>query len=189
MNRGFGLVELLIAITLAGVIGTVLVTLLVQNQGLFIRQSTKVSQGINLNDTQAEISNSIKVSSGIVSTNPIGTPQFTTGSDIIVLSLPAIDSQGQKIEQVFDYIIILQDSSTSTVKKKLFASASSSRPAEDKVLARGVQLLQFVYKDQIGNIVSATSASKVNFTITLLDTSGYGQQQTALSGEVTLRNN
>lgn len=189
MKKGFGLIEVLIGIALAGIVGTLLVSLLVQNQGLYIRQSSKVSQGINLNDAKAEINDSIKVSSGIVTNNPIGSPQLTTGSDAIVLSLPSINSQGQKIEQTFDYIVIYQDSAAAVVRKKLFVVPQSSRQTEDKVLAKGVSALEFVYKDSIGNIVSATSASKVNFTITLLDTSGYGQQQLSQSGEVNLRNN
>lgn len=189
-SNGFSLIEILIASALAGIVGTLLISILVQNQGLFLQQDAKVSQGIGLNNAVATVNESIKMSAGVVLSNPIGSPQYTTDTDTLVLSLSSIDSNGNIIDDTFDYLIIYLDGpGNSVLKKKVIVSPTSARNGEEKVLVNQISQLTFSYLDQNGSPISPISSSKINFVINLAQKAGYKNEQSSASGEINLRNN
>lgn len=189
-KNGFSLVEVLIAVTVSGLAGILIVALLVQNNGLFFQQSAKVSQGLRINDAASQVSELIKSSSSVSSTNLIGSPEYSTGSDTLVLALPAFDSSGNLLTNVYDYGIITRDSQNlNLLRKIIFTDSASARKSENRVLATKLVRLTFVYFDDSGNVVSSTSATRINFTINLDEKAGYKTQQSSASGQINLRNN
>lgn len=189
-SKGIGLLEILIAITIAGFGGIYLVRSFVQSQGFFLTEQAKINQGLNINDASTQINESIRSASAIAATNLVGTPTYSSDTDTLVLELPSIDVSGNVINQTFDYIIVtLEGSNPQRLRKKLFPAAASARKAEDRVLATNVSLLNISYKDQNGLSVSPSAASKVNYIINLSEKAGYGDKSSSASSELNLRNN
>lgn len=187
---GFGLLEVLVAITISAAAGVLLIKAFVENQGLYFDQSSKITQGFSINSAYTEISESIKKSSAVAPANLIGSPQFTTDSDTLVLELPSIDGSGNVISQTFDYIVITREGQNlSFLKKKLFPNPLSQRNSEDKLLAMNVASFTLDYKDQSGSQVSPSNAHRVSFSFELSQKAGYANQQSGAAGEINLRNN
>ena len=187
---GFSLVELVIVIILAGIAGTILVSIFVQNNGVFYTQTAKVNQGLSLNNTSTEIQEVLRAANGIASNNPIGSPQYSTNSTTLVLTLASIDSLGNVIEGKYDYIIITRDAQKAYILKKIvFPDPSSSRKGENLVLATKLSQIEFKYLDNSGNPVSPLSASKVNYIINLSEKASYGTENASASSVINLRNN
>ncbi len=187
--KGFTLIEVLVAAATASVAGVLLITVLVQNNGLVYDQSAKVSQSLNLNDTTSQINDLVKNASAIVTTNLIGSPTYTTNAATLVLSLPSLDASGNIISDTFDYAVITKDSDPQILKKIIFKAPASTRKVENKVLASKLDAVSFLYLDDNGNTVSPTAATKINYTINLKQRIGVGNEQSSTSGQINLRNN
>lgn len=189
-NRGFSLLEVLIGVTVSGLAGILIMALLVGNNGLFFQQSAKVSQGLTVNDAASQVNELIKSSSFVASTNLIGSPLYSTSSDTLVLALPAFDSSGNLLNNVYDYGIVTRDSQNLNILRKIiFTNSQSVRKSENRVLATKLAKVTFIYFDDSGNVVSPTAASRVNFIINLDEKAGYSNQQSSASGQINLRNN
>ena len=92
MKNGFTLVEVIIAMTITVVVGSLLLSLLVNNTGLFYQQSSRLNQGLGLNDSIAKIRGGMKEADAVASGYPISSPTYTSSATALVLRLPAIDS-------------------------------------------------------------------------------------------------
>ncbi len=186
--KGFSLIEILVVLSIASIAGTLLVSSLIQNNNLFLKQSTKISQGVNLNDTTSQISDSIKNASSIAATCPC--PQvYTTNDQTIVAAIPSVNATGDILSNTFDYLVITRDSqNTAILRKIIYPNALSSRKSENQVLATTLSLVQFRYYDNNGNSVSPTAAGKINFTINVKPTNGLSSEQSSSSGQINLRN-
>ncbi len=188
--HGFSLVEVLLVVTVSSIAGVLLLTIFTQNNGLFIQQSARVAQGLNLNDSVTEISDSIKYAASIVPISQ-GNPQYTTGLETIVLALPSLDAQGNIIDQTFDHLIITKDLQNPKILRKLLQKdASSSRLYINKVMTTRLSKINFYYLDQEGKSVSPSGASKINFVINLKEVTGLNRNEdSSSSSQVNLRNN
>lgn len=189
--KGFTLPEILIAITISALAGVLLISFLVQNNGLFMNENAKVSQGLSLNDASSQITNAVKSASSIATQYPQSSPQFFTGAETLILALPSIDSQSQIIENVYDYYVVTKDPQNPNILRKyLFPSAGQSqRSSENQVLATNLSSLKFLYLDESGSTVSPSQAAKVNFSINLTTSTGINSNSASASGEVNLKNN
>lgn len=187
--KGFTLIEVLVAAATAAVAGILLITVLVQNNGLVYDQSAKVSQTLSLNDAASNINDLIKNASAIVATNLVGSPTYTTSNTTLVLALPSLDSSGNIISDTFDYAVIARDPSSQVLRKIIFKAPSSIRRVENIVLANKLDSVTFSFLDDNGNSVSPTAASKINYTINLKQKIGVGSEQSSASGQINLRNN
>lgn len=189
--KGFTLVEILIGITVSGIIGSIMVGFLSQNTQFFSTQSSKVNQGLELNTTSAEIEEIIKSASGVVSQYPLtGQPQYTTGLNVLIISLPAINAQGTVIANANDYIVIHQDTPNSKIlRKNLYKDISSSRNNENTVLSTKLSKIEFRYLDAAGQPISPVQASKIGFIINVAENIATNTQTSSASGQVNLRNN
>lgn len=189
-NPGFTLIELLIIITVSVIAGSLLVATLVTSNSLFINQSSKVSQGLSLNDSVSEISELIKLSSSIVPSYPVSSPQYFTNDHTLVLAIPSIDTSGQVIVDTYDYTVIAKDTNKPNILRlNLFPDPTSSRKSQNKVLATNLSEITFIYLDNNNNPISIAQAVKVNFTINLTENNGLSSQTGSASGLINLKNN
>lgn len=190
--KGLSLAEVLVVVSISAIVGVLLVSFVVQNNNLFISQTAKVSQGLSANQASSQISEAIKQASAVaaVCLPPSCSTEYISSLSVLVLTLPAINAAGDVIENIVDYLVISADSSNSRVLRKLvFPNSLSSRKAANQVLATKLLQLKFIYLDSSGNQVSPTSASRVNFTVNLLEKAGFSSEQSSASGQVNLRNN
>lgn len=188
--KGFTLVEILIVITITGVIGFLLTQLLIQNNSVYFAEDAKVSQGLSLNTISNKLQTDIKQASGIASGYPVSLPTYLSSLDTLVLQLPAIDSSGNPIDNVFDYVVYAKDPVRGYILKRMvYKDDISTRIEANQVLTTSLSLINFYYYDQNNEVVSPTFASKINFVINVSSKTGLSQQQSSSSGQVNLRNN
>lgn len=187
-ERGFTILEVLLASAVALIIGTFLAVILVSNSGFFYKQKAIVSEGLGLNDTLAEIDNNIKQAVAVAASYPSVSPIFTTGPETLILKLPALTTQGI-LEDTYDFVVIAKDlSHPEILRRQIFPDPESHRLASNTVLTTLVKSIQFRFLDKTETVVSPTSASSVEATLTLISKTGsVGSERSAVS-QTTLRN-
>lgn len=177
--KGLSLMEVLIAMGIAIVVGGLLLIIIVNSAGLFYKQSSKVEQGRNINDALTQIRQNIKQSSSI---DPTSTPEQ------LVLKISSIDSSGDIIADTFDNFVFSKDQRN--LRFKTFPNALSSRKAQDQIFSTSVDSLNFQYLDLANppNEVAPVSAVKVRITLTLKQKSGADYETNTATTEASLRN-
>lgn len=170
--------------------GALLLIIIFNSAGLFYKESSKVGQGLGVNDSLSAIRSGIKESSAIVLSYPVGSsPTYTTGSTQLILSVSSIDSNNNLISGVFDYYVFFLDGDK--LKFKSFPNVdSSSRKEANQILSLNVDSLLFQYfNSQIPpQEVSPSLASKIRITLKLKQKSGAGYEQSIATSEANLRN-
>lgn len=186
---GFTLAEVLIVITGAAIIGTILITIMVQSSNIFTNQNTQVTQNLALNNINTELSQTIRFASQIASNFAQGSDNYSSGTNQIVIKTPSIDNQKNIIDNKTDTIIYLTDpNDQKLLKKMVFPDPASSRPAENSILNSHLENLQFRYLNDSNVETNPVSATKVEFEITLGEKSAFTNKTNSLSGKVNLKN-
>lgn len=188
-SRAFTLLEVLILATVGALAGGLLVAILVNNSGVIYQQSSRVTQGLNINDALIKIRSLVKESAAVVSEYPEGSsqPTFQTSQNVLVVKLNVLDGSGKIIPNVFDYAVFFKEEDR--LRFKMFADPQSGRGSEDAVLASKVTGIIFDYLDANSQIVSPpTMAEKVRATITLQEKAGYSSESNVATSEASLRN-
>lgn len=168
-QAGLTLLEVIIGVAVVALVGGLLILMMVQSAGLFSRESSKISEGVGLNDSLSKMESSIRKSSGVVSTSsPLQ----------LVLKFPAIDGSGNIIANTFDTEIFVLEADK--LKIKLIPDPQSARSLLDTILAKNIDSLNFKYLDDLNQEVLPSLAKKVIATIST-------KEQVA-STEANLRN-
>lgn len=184
--RGLTLVEVLIAMGIATIVGGLLLVIMVNSAGLFYKQSSKVEQGLGINDALAKVRQTIKETSSIAASYTDGSTTYTSGEQQIVLKIPSIDGSGNVISNTFDYFVFFLDQTK--LRFKIFKDATSTRGVANQIFSTNVDSLKFQYLDLTGAEVTPISAVKVRITLTLKQKAGAGYEQNTATSEANLRN-
>ncbi len=189
-EKAFTLLEVLIVVLVSSIVGVLLIQSLIQNNGVFYQQSARISEGLNLNDATAQITQDIKSAASIAANYPATTPyQYSSSSNTLLLKIPSVDVSGNVIDQTYDYIVIASDlAKPNYLRRQIFVTSPSSRGTVNKVIINNFSKIIFYYYDVNGNITSPTQAVKINFVLNNVSQLGTNQQTSSSSGEVTLRN-
>lgn len=185
-KKGFTLAELVISTAIAVLVGGLLVSIFISNTGVFYKESSRVSQGLGVNDSLSSIRLSIKQAQAVASGYPVGSPTYTSSSSQLVLQIAAIDSSGNILTGVYDYIVYTV--SGDKLYMKVFPDPASARKSEDKILSSNVNSILFSYLDSAGNNAASVSAVKVKVTITLNQQLGLESEVNVATTEANLRN-
>lgn len=179
--RGLTLIEVLVAMGIAGVVGTLLLMIVVQSSGIFTDQSSKVQRGLDINDALSQARLSIKDAGGVANSYTDGIDTYTTGEDLLVLKVTSIDAAGDIIEETFDYFVFFKDQDF--LRFKTFPDPSSGRKQKDSILATQVSDLHFQYFNSASPPaeVSPQSAAKIRISLKL-------NQTNFATSEANLRN-
>ncbi len=188
MKHGLTLVEVLIAMAIATIVGLLLFVIIVNSAGLFYTQSSKLSQGVGINDALQKVKEAIRSSSSVAPSYQDGPATYTSSSTQLILKIPSIDTSGNVIGETFDYYVFFQDQNFFTFKS--FPASQSSRKASDQILSSNVDSLTFRYFDSQTppQEVTAVSAAKVRLTIILKQKAGMSYEQSIATAEASLRN-
>ncbi len=169
--KGLTLVEVLVAMGIATIVGMLLVVIIVNSAGLFTDQSSKISVGVNTNDSFSQIRSSVKQASAV---------SDQSNALQLDLKVSSLDSGGGMIENTYDDFIFVVN------QKKLhfqtIPNLLSSRINADRILANDVDNIHFQYFNS-GNPpveVSPANASKVMITL--------GMKNNIATAEASLRN-
>lgn len=188
MKKGFTLLELVITMGLVSVVGLLLVVIIVNSTGVFYKESSKLSEGLNINDTLSSIRSIIKQSNGVVATYTDGSITYSSGTTQLILKLSSIDSSNNLIPNTYDYFVYFLDQKK--LRLKSFPDPASVRKKQDQIFSTIADLVLFQYFN-LSNPpleVSPSTASKVKITITLRQKSGANYETKTATSEATLRN-
>lgn len=188
-QTGITLVEALITLAIATVVGALLLIIMVNTGGIFYKQSSKLEQGLNINDALSQIRQSVKLGSSVAPSYPQTPPAtYTSGSQQLVLKIPSITSLGDIILDTFDYFVFLKDQNI--LRFKTFPNSLSSRKSQDQIFSTRVDDLLFEYFDSSTppQSVTPTSAQKIRVTLKLKQKAGADIEQNIATSEANLRN-
>lgn len=164
-EKGTTLVEILIVTVVVVAVGTMLMGIWINNNGVFNKQDALVGEGVSLNDTLRQIDDTIREAAGVVESYELESKTYTTGDNVLVVKLPALSPSGV-ISNVYDYLVVSLDSSPATVLRlQLIPDVQSTRQAKNQVLSTIVKSIGFEYLDDTGSPVDPISATKVKVTL------------------------
>ncbi len=155
-GRGLTLVEVLVAMGIAAVAGVLLLVIIVNSASLFKEQSSKVEEGLNMNDALSVVRSSIKQASSVAD---------TSSASQLVLKVSSVDTSGNIIDNTFDYFVLYLDQGA--IHLKIFPDAISSRKTADRILSTNVDSLKFQYLNSANPSVEVTPASAAKVRVTL----------------------
>lgn len=189
LSVGFTLVELILAIGISSVVGVLLLVIIVNSTGLFYNQSSKLSEGLNINDALSKIKSSVRLANSVASSYTNEQSTFTSGETQLVFKVSSIDSANNIIPDVYDYYVFYLNQKQ--LRLKVFPDTSSFRKAQDQIFSTNVDSLKFQYFDSASppGEVAPNIASKIRVTLTLKQNSGLGSIINTATAEANLRNN
>ena len=187
-ESGFTIVEVLISMLIASIVGGLLVVIMVNSFGLFYKQSSKVEEGLNINTALSSIQNNIKDASSIAISFTKGSETYTSGQNQLVLTVPSIDSSNNIIASTYDYFVLFQD--TNMLRYKVFVDSVSKRKPQDQIFSTSVNNLVIKYFNLASPPVevSPSNARKVRVTVFLKQKIGISFETTTATTEANLRN-
>lgn len=184
---GLTLVELLITLGVAILVGGLLLTIMVNTLGLFYKESSTRTQGLSINDALSKIRSAIKESSTVATSFTSGAT-YTSSVTQLVLKITSLDLSGNLITNTFDYFVFFLDGSN--LRFKTFPDVLSSRKAQDQIFSTNVKNLQFKYLDLQNPPIEVlpSEALKVRTSLTLQQKSGADYETIIATSEASLRN-
>jgi len=187
-EKGFTFIELIITMAISSVVGLLLLVIIVNSAGVFYKESSKLSEGLNINDAQNQIRESIKQTNSIAVSYTFAGVTYTSGLTQLVLKVPAIDSSNNLIANTYDYFIFYSD--TNKLRFRTFPDAASARKSQDQIFSTNVDQLKFEYLNLLNppQEVVPSAALKVRTTLILRQKSGANYETTAATSEANLRN-
>ncbi len=171
--------------TIAGVL---LLVIIVNSAGLFTEQSSRVQEGLNINDALSILRGDIKQASSVAVSYTNGSTIYTSSANQLVLAVSSIDNSGNIINNTFDYFVLYLDQGSTYLK--IFPDTTSSRKAADRILSTSVDSLGFRYLNSANPPVEVTpaSATKVRVSLTLKQRIGTNFETSTATTEANLRN-
>lgn len=186
--KGFTLFETLIVVAIFLVVGVLLVSILVNNTGLYNKQSSLVTSGLNINDAMREIDTNIRQASSVAIGYPEVSSTYTTSSTTLVIKIPSFNASGI-ISNTFDYIVVTKDAAKNNLLREyVFPDISSEREFQNKVLTNILDSIKFTYLDKNDNVIAASSAEKVKTEITVLSSNNASDKSRTAIIVTNLRN-
>jgi len=163
-RHGFTLVEVLVVIGILGMISLFLTQIYLDYINLYRRENTAIDLNLANQTVLNNLSNDILVAVAVVPSYTVSGLNFTSGSQTLILSLPAFDAQKQIISGVYDTVVYyLATSTPRKLIKRVVSAPTSSRTSQTKALNSDVSFLDFTY--------NATSTADAKSIITTLVTS------------------
>lgn len=180
-SPGFTIVELLIVIAVAGLIGAAMIELFISYDSTVSLQRASIETDTSATMLTNELRDMILQANAIVASHAFSGTSLSTGTTSLVLSLPSIDSAGSVINGTYDYIGFY---ASGTIAYRLIdANGSSARVSGSKQLSRALSSMTFSYP-----VADATQATSTTFSIITSMTVRGKTTEARLSESVYLRN-
>ncbi|MDO8573523.1 MAG: hypothetical protein Q7R77_02105 [Candidatus Daviesbacteria bacterium] len=188
--KGLTLVEVLVAMGIATIVGGLLVVIIINSASLFSNQSSKIQAGLNINDTLSQIRGSIKQASAIANQYQDGPTTYTTGVNTLVLKVSSIDLSNNIIADTYDYFVFFKDQNF--LRFKIFPNPhpASFRKAANQIFSNIVDSLTFQYFNSATPPaeVNPLDATTVKIILTLKQKVDAGFETHTATSEANLRN-
>lgn len=188
LTRGFTLLEAVIAMGLTAIVGVLLLVIIINSAGLSTQQSSKVTEGLNVNDTLSQIRNTVKIASSVADSFTSGSDTYTTGQTKLVLKVPSVGSNNNIIAETYDYFVFYSDQHF--LRLRVFPDSLSTRKAKDQIFSTSVNSLSFQYLNSADPPLEVIpiNATKVKVTLVLSQKVGLNTETHVATTEANLRN-
>lgn len=180
-QRGFSLVETLIVVALTVLILGVLVYLFLGFGKTYQYIEAKFEVAGSASTLVEQVSNSVRQSSGIISSRAFSGTNYLTNSTTMILAVPTVNSSGSIVFGSYDYMLFYK--SGSDFYWVVDANGSSARPSGTKKLSNVVQSLAFTYNNS-----DVTAATRVDIDIQTAKTVKTQSVDQRVRNQIYLRN-
>ncbi len=187
-SHGLSLIEVLVAMGITAIVGGLLLVIIVNSAGLFTHQSSKVTEGLSINDTLASVRANIKQAGAVAVSYTAGPTTYTSSASQLVLKVSSIDTLSNIINNTFDYFVLYSDQGN--IHFQIFPDVASSRKTADRILSVDTNSLVFQYFNSANPPVEVipTSATKVRVSLSLKRSIGADFEVSTATTEANLRN-
>ena len=176
-QRGFTIVETVIAISIFVVSSIVIVSLFIYHTKLFKIEESLSSLKINKSLFTRNFGEAGMSASAVVASQTIGGNPYASSSSTIIFKIPAVDADGDLLANYYDYIVFYR--SGSNVFMETEAAFGSREKSGQKLLTSAAENLIFRY-----NTAAPADAGSVEAFLYLKSESS----QDLISTAVFLRN-
>ncbi len=183
-NNGTSLVEIIVYIFIGVLIALVITEIFISQTQIGDKQSAKTDiernsvSGINTlkTITQSAIT--------VVASRTFGSDLFVSGSDTLILKLPAVDSSGDLVAGSSDYVVFFRDPvNPALLKITTEAGTGSARIPGTKIISSFVDSIEFGY-----NKSNITDSDAITITIITSTASGSETFRSTSQARINLRN-
>jgi prepilin-type N-terminal cleavage/methylation domain-containing protein len=181
MKRAFTLTETIVTVALTSIVMGALAQLYINFNALYVYQQTFVATTNAATSAMSALNASVLQADQVVASHVFSGTTITSGAGALVLELPSMNSSGNVITGVYDYIGF--STTTTTLYQRTDAGAGSARISGSKIVATRVDSITFAY-----DTADLTQATRVSATTTTKFVSKKGPVTTTLSGQFYLRN-
>lgn len=181
--RGFTIAELVVVVSLFAILVLFVFGTLIANNRFFKTQSGEIRAINSAREVADRINESARSAAAIASAHTYLTVQYATGGTLVVFQIPAIDSAGEIIASVYDYVIIGRDPNNSS-RLIMIVSADAASVRKERVLEFSDKLsaIQLTYDDP-----DLMLAKNVIYDITFTEEAANPAVE-RITGSATIRN-
>lgn len=179
--------EVLIAVTVSTIVAGLILSIMVNSAGVFYKQSSRVEQGVGVNEVMSDIKENLKQSKAVGLNYPEIPPfQYTTDVNNLILKIPTLDSSGDLVPDTYDYVVYFIDQGNLRVKS--FPNIQSQVNSRNQVLAKNVQSIHFQYFNASNQETAPANAIRVRISLSLSQKNGLSVEKNVATSEAYLRN-
>lgn len=178
-KRGLSLIELLIAVSTSIIIAGVVSAVFINSWKAQIAQEEYTELQQKGRKSIDEISSSIKVSSGVMTSVTSGSDTYTTSPLIIVLKTPSIDSSNNILPATDYFIFQLNTSDATKLERIIIADDTSFRTglASTTTLSNVMGTVSFIYYDSTSTILTPGTDDITTTTNVFTEVDSQGDSQ------------
>jgi type II secretory pathway component PulJ len=162
-ERGFSLMEGMTVIGIMAIILMMVTQIFAVTYDVFVKQSARSENETGATLAARTISDMTRGASQVVDSQVINGTTYASGTDVLVLKMPAIDSSNAVIAAAYDYVAIYRDGTETT---KIFsdtdAASGSKRVDGKKLVTARNQTMKFRYNNPVLTDATRVQAYLVN---------------------------
>ncbi|MFH1171892.1 MAG: prepilin-type N-terminal cleavage/methylation domain-containing protein [bacterium] len=183
-RKGYSLAETLVSIFIITVIVGVLTSTLLVLLRSFVLYTTRNELLTDASRVTEQIGSIARPAYGIEASRVISGTTYTSDATSLILKLASINSAGEPIPSVFDYIVFLRDpNNQSTVLEIVDADPASVRADRSQIIGHNVTDFALTYKQ-----ATPVTSSNVYATVTVAKKAGNVTPSFSLHVDAKLRN-
>ncbi|MBX4201075.1 type II secretion system GspH family protein [Candidatus Parcubacteria bacterium] len=179
LEQGFTLIEVLVGIGIISIIAFFLAYISAYHFQTYNTETVELDITSDARAALDEVDNYVRQSNRILSSYST----YTTGTTVLVLQVPSIDSSSQLIESSYDTVVFYL--SGTDFSRRIFPSLNSTRPSAIKNLAQNIDTPNFSFAYDNADY---SLAKQVTTTIAVLRKAGSQTKSITVSSQSKLRN-
>ena len=180
-QKGFTLIELVVVLMLMGLILTALFTLYERHNRIYVYEQALIRVSASGRSSMNEIVAAVLQGHRIISSQTINGTVHNTGTNTIIIEIPAIDASERVVNGAYDYAVIY--ASGKNLWYELQPHASSSRTSRKRLLSDTLASVSFIYDNP-----TYAQVKKVTANVSTSETVKNQTVSSQLQQQIVLRN-